>query len=549
MQRLLLLMASALLILAWLSPDHYTPWLTFSSELLTFASAMCLLGLYLDKNLLIPKMQWFWGVVCLIPLVQWCFGLEFYFGKALLASLYLFAFGMVCVLGFNLAKDFERGKILNYFSLIVFFAGLATASIALLQWLQLEKHIMGLMPLRGNRPYANFAQPNNMATFLLMSLMGAFYLFEKRLLKTWMLAGGAFILLFTIALSQSRTPWIACFILTGYLLLKHRYDNYRLRKLTVVMWALVYIFCLLVVPYLNQFLYQFGFAHTEMSNIVARANSSHSRLGIWTQMLYAINEQPWWGYGWNQTSIAQLDATKFYIHPERTNSAHNLLLELLVWNGVILGGAIITYLSYWIYRLNQVVKSKETVIATLMVVSVLLHMMLEFPQNYAYFLLPVGFLLGFIQSYIPNQRYITLKSGMTTVILVGSILLYGLIWRDYIVSVNTLFDAKEKSDQGLVDKTKILVLDQFSERAQWYALNRFSHLDVQQMQRFEHVVQTTPSHYDLFKYAQLQAYNGNEMLAKEQLFQIKALYNLNHFYENLLKKRDKDGNLMDEAVK
>ena len=202
MQRLLLLMASAVLILAWLSPDHYTPWLTFSSELLTFASAMCLLALYLDKNLLIPKMQWFWGVVCLIPLVQWYFGLEFYFGKALLASLYLFAFGMVCVLGFNLAKDFERGKILNYFSLIVFFAGLATASIALLQWLQLEKHIMGLMPLRGNRPYANFAQPNNMATFLLMSLMGAFYLFEKRLLKTWILAGGAFILLFTIALSQ-----------------------------------------------------------------------------------------------------------------------------------------------------------------------------------------------------------------------------------------------------------------------------------------------------------------------------------------------------------
>lgn len=546
MQHLLLLIASALLGMAWLSPDHYTPWLTFSSELLTFASALCLLGIYFDRQLLIPKMQWLWGIVCIIPWLQWCFGLELYFGKALLASLYLFAFGMTTVLGFNFAQNYDRSKLLNYFALLVFFTGLATCGIALLQWLQLEKGWMGLMPLRGNRPYANFAQPNNMATFLLISLMGAFYLFEKQVFKKQWLALGAFVLLFTIALSQSRTPWIACFILTAYLLMKYKYDTYRLSRPWILGWAGLYIGCLLVIPSLNQLLLSLGLTHTEMSNIVARANSSHSRLGIWTQMLYAIREQPWWGYGWNQTSIAQLNASQFYIHPERTNSAHNLILELLVWNGLVIGGAIIAYLSYWIYRLNQVVKTKETVIATLMVVSVLLHMMLEFPQNYAYFLLPVAFLLGYIQSYIHNQKTIQIK---TTAILIIGILVYGLIWRDYIVSVDTLYEAQKHSDESQKIPQKIYVLDQFSERAQWYAVDRFSHLAPQQIQRFENVVVTTPSHYDLFKFAQLQAYNGNKSSAEEQLRQIKGLYNLNHFYDNLLKKRDKNGKILNEAVK
>lgn len=547
MQRFLLLASAVFMALAWLSPDHYTPWLTFSSELLAFASAMCLLGLYLDRNLIVPKMQWWWGAVIAIPIVQWLFGLEFYFGKALLASLYLFAFGMVTVLGFNLSQQFKREIVLKNFALLLFLSGLSTCTIALLQWFQLEKHFSFLMTLRGNRPYANFAQPNNMATFLMMSLMGAFYLFEKQVLNKWMIALGTFVILFTIALSQSRTPWIACIVLTGYLLFKYRHDEYRLSKKMIVLWAMLYVGCLIIIPFLNQLLLSSGFTHTEMGSVVQRANSSHSRLGIWTQMLYAVREHPWVGYGWNQTSIAQLEGAKFWVHPERTNSAHDIILELLVWNGVVIGSAIVGYVVYWLIRLNQVVRSKETLIAMLMVMSVGLHMLFEFPQDYAYFLLPTAFLLGYIQSYIPNQKTILISTNINTIILVSCILLYGLIWRDYIISVDTLIDARKNTDIGIVHEPKhnILVLDQFIGRAHWYYVNRFDEVNSAQLKQYQQAVVTTPTHYDLFKYAQILANNKQEQQARHQLVLIKGLYQTDHTYESLLSKHDHTGKIIE----
>jgi len=108
MQRFLFLLIGVLLALSWLSPDHYTPWLTFSSELLRYAAALCTLGLYIDKPLALPKQQLPLFLIACIPFLQWLLGIEFYFSKALLAALYVFAFAMMVVLGFNLSRSQYR---------------------------------------------------------------------------------------------------------------------------------------------------------------------------------------------------------------------------------------------------------------------------------------------------------------------------------------------------------------------------------------------------------------------------------------------------------
>jgi hypothetical protein len=104
MQRFLFLAIAVLLALSWLSPYHYTPWLTLSSELLAYAAALCTLALYIDKPLQLPKLNLPLFVMACIPFVQWAFGIEFYFSKALLSTLYVFAFAMMVVLGFNLTQ-------------------------------------------------------------------------------------------------------------------------------------------------------------------------------------------------------------------------------------------------------------------------------------------------------------------------------------------------------------------------------------------------------------------------------------------------------------
>ncbi|WP_228731742.1 Wzy polymerase domain-containing protein, partial [Acinetobacter sp. Colony158] len=104
------------------------------------------------------------------------------------------------------------------------------------------------------------------------------------------------------------------------------------------------------------------------------------------------------GYGWGKTSLAQL--TVFNLHPshEWVTSGHNVLLDIIVWNGLPLGLLIIAYMACWILWLNQKAKTLESIIALLMVGAILIHALLEFPLRYAYFLFPFGFLLGFVQS-------------------------------------------------------------------------------------------------------------------------------------------------------
>lgn len=540
MQRFILLISAILLSLAWLSPDHYTPWLTFSSEMFAFASMMCLLALYYDQPLEVPKLQVGWMLVVLIPLIQWCFSIELYFSKALLSSSYLFAFGMVVVLGHNMAKDYEKRSLFTAISVMLFIVGFITSIIALLQWFDLEKNIWGLMELKGNRPYANFAQPNNMATFLLMSLMGALYVFEKRSIPVWLTALGAGIILFCIALSQSRTPWIACIVLSCYFLLKHKHDSYHFSKKHLLLWVLLYLNCLLWIPYLNSLLVDVGISQAQMSDIVQRANTSHSRFGIWKQMLYAIREQPWLGYGWNQTGMAQLVGADYVVHSERTNSAHNIVLEIVVWNGIILGTCILAYFAYWLWTLNRVVRSKETLIASLIVLSVAIHAMLEFPQNYAYFLLPVAFLLGFIQSETTSSVAFKMKGGVNTCILIVCILLYGLIWRDYIHAVDGLSDGSKHTDAGLAKQpaTQVFMLTEYSARAEWYYLDRFTHLTPQELLHFHRAVLVSPSHYDLYKYAQLLAFNGQSAEAMHQLTLIQGLYRMKHDPKQLTQRSE-----------
>ncbi|MBF7688387.1 O-antigen ligase family protein [Acinetobacter rathckeae] len=538
MPRFLFLLAAFLLGLAWLSPDHYTPWLTFSSEMLTYASVFCLLAVYIERPLQCPKLQLLWLLVVSIPLLQWCFGIELYFSKAFLSACYLLGFAVTAVLGFNLAKDYGKACILKYLSILMCCVAVVSCCVALLQWLDLEKSMWGMMQLRGNRPYANFAQPNNFATFLLMSLFGAWYLFEKRILPQLIIAMIAGLIIFTIALTQSRTPWIACIVLTAYILYKYKHDDYRLTHKHLVLWLLVYINSLLWLPVLNGWLVQLGWSQAQMVDVVQRANSSHSRFGIWAQMLYAIREQPWFGYGWNQTSIAQLVGADFIVHSERTNSAHNVVLELLVWNGIPLGTAIIGYFSYWLFKLNQVVRCKENLIASLMVLSVMIHAMLEFPQNYAYFLFPSAFLLGFIQADVVGQKVFLLKSWFNTSFLVLCILLYGLVWRDYIVAVDELSLARKHAENG-VDKTassQIILLTEYKARCSWYALNRFGSLSPEQVQQFHRAVLVSPTEYDLYKYAQLLAFNHQQQQAEHQLQLIKGLYRVNYAVDQLAKR-------------
>ena len=152
---------------------------------------------------------------------------------------------------------------------------------------------------------------------------------------------------------------------------------------------------------------------------------------MWHQMLLAIKEQALWGYGWNQVSVAQLSVYLDYPTTEWTEHSHNILLDLLIWNGIPLGILIIGFFIWWLYRLSQLAISVEAFITLSMVGAVLVHAMLEYPLDYAFFLLPVGFLLGLVQAQDKTIKVIEISRTVVASLWTIFVVLYIWIFVEY----------------------------------------------------------------------------------------------------------------------
>ena len=529
MQIFCLIIASVLIAFGWLSPFHTYPWVTFSSELASFGAALAIVTLFLTKEIKIPRPQIFMLGIVLLPLLQFCSGLIVDLSVAFLSFAYLFTFWLMMLCGYNLSLQAEnREKLMIGFSLVVLIAGLLSSFMAVVQWLNLESYIYGIMGLRGNRPYANFGQPNNLSTFLVMALMGGLYLYEKRKASLWLLIPSSLILLFTITLTQSRTAWIVCIFFFFYWIYKQHKNNPRFNFPKLLLWTLLYfVIAGYLLPYLTQFMSSnlgTGVAHT--ASIVQRAGSGHERLGMWMQILHAIAERPWFGYGWNQTSIAVVESIEFNTVQVWFNSAHNIVLDLLIWNGVPLGVLIIGYLSLWLLWLNKTAKDSTSIIAIMMVCAILIHAMLEFPQRYAYFLLPMGFLLGLIQAQTPQLKGITIQKNVVRCVWLISVIVLLLIWRDYKLfqdNSRLIFKGKQPTEE-ILGSSRILLLTQFQKRLDWIALDPKTRFSEAQLSEFAEMVKNKATPYNLKKFAQVLVYNQQNKEAEKYLYILNRLY-------------------------
>lgn len=529
MQFLCFFFASIFISFAWLSPFHTYPWVTFSSELSSFAAGLAILGLFLNQNIKLARPLIWMIPVLLIPLIQFSFGLITDFSVAFLSFSYLFAFWLMIVSGYNVASTEEkRERIMTGLSYTVLGVAFISSLFAIVQWLNWESNFGWVMALKGSRPYANFGQPNNLSTFLIMGLLAALYLYEKYKASLWLLIPSSVLVLFAVCLTQSRTAWIVCIFIFFYWIYKQYKLQPRFNFPKLLMWSLAYfILAGYLLPLIAELMsYSAGSEITHTASIVERAGSGHERIGMWIQILHAIAERPWFGYGWNQTSIAVVESIHFNTVQVWFNSAHNIFLDLLVWNGIPLATLIITYTALWFFWLNKQAKDITSIIAILMVCTILIHAMLEFPQRYAYFLLPMGFLLGLIQAQTSNLKAIIVNKNVTRCLWLVSIVVLLLVWRDYKLfqeNSRLVFKGKMPSEE-ILGSSKILLLTQFKQRLDWIALNPKTKLPETDLELLGEMVKNKATPYNLKKYAQLLVYNQKINAAEQQLVVLNRLY-------------------------
>ena len=530
------------LLFAWLIPFHKTPWPTFSSEILTFLSAAFLLLCFYKQKIDIPRPQLIVIPLLSIPLLQLATGQILYASNAILCFTYVLMFWLMVIAGFNLSKETkQREKVFFIFSLLVLVVGLISSVIAICQWLNLNGYFSPWMyTFKGNRPYANLAQPNNLATLLTVALLACLFFYEKRLIKNIYLVPYVLILMFSIALTQSRTSWVVCLFILIFLGVKQFNRNKRFGFLKLVGWVAIFGLMIANLPYLQQLISGLSsLKMAETASVIERASSGYLRLDMWQQQWIALLQQPWLGYGWNQTGMAQMAAYDAHPNHEWYKSAHNIMLDLLIWNGAIIGGLIVVYLTAWLFWLNKGVKDTVSIVAILMVCAILIHGLLEFPLHYAYFLLPVGFLLGVIQAQYKNLPAIQVSSKITSVIAIICIVGCAVSVRDYFLykeqsGIASLKTPLSASQQNVMDKD-IILLTQFKERIWWIQLDPKTKMNGEQLAHIERMVANMSAKYDLYKHAQVLAFNGKEKQARHQLWVLETLHNQKRAYEDLLK--------------
>ncbi|QFS18414.1 polymerase [Acinetobacter indicus] len=537
MKFFLLLLASLFISLAWLLPIHYRPWVTYTGELYAFFALFALAAIFLKEKLILPKISLPLLALAAVPFIQWACGLLFFFDKALFCSLYIFGFWLAIVLGYNLTVDSaQREKIFTGLSFVFLGVGTLTGLMAICQWLTIDQYFPFIVDIRtGQRPYANFAQPNNMATFLVMSLMACLYLYEKQKLKTALLVATGLVILSGVVLSQSRTSWVASLCILAYLGYQQYQGYIRLKWFYSELWFATFVGLIFIAPSVSQLLSQSADITVQSRDVVQRATGDMSRLAIWEQMLHAIAHQPWFGYGWHQTSVAYTTISEFFQGPVWIRSAHNVVLDLLLWNGLLIGLPLLAYLAYWGYQLHKYTQSVESVVGILMLGAFSVHAMLEFPQNYAYFLLPAGFILGIVQSQRLGAGVKLSPIFMRVSFGLGFILLL-LIYRDYEVMVPKLNQSVryEKTPEKITNQDQIYLLEEFNRRIAWIRLNPYSQQSPEQLQQIHEIVLNYPTQYDLLKYARVLAFNGYEAEAKQQLELLKTLRKVEVDYDSLL---------------
>lgn len=541
----LLIISFACFCLSILNPVHTRPWPGFFSELFSFLGIIFLLPFLWQKKVVVPRISIPFLFISLIPLVQYALGEIFFYSEAILSFSYLFYFWLTLVIGFNLTIDQNKlngGDCLNLYNFLAYFfifCGLTSSVMMYFQWLGLAQASSFIMSYSGNRPYANMAQPNHLATFLYAGIFSCWYLFEKyRINKIQLVVFGG-VLLFSVVLTQSRTAWLITVFVSFFLFYYARKSSLRLSKKAILCSIVYFIFVSLILPYLNSFLSHY-FSINSTHTVYDRATTGFGRLNIWNQMVHALVQSPWTGYGWNQTTAAQFNVVDSISGREWATSAHNLFLDILVWCGVPLGFLIILFLTCFYFNLFKSISNIEGAFAFLIISSFIVHALLEYPLYYAYFLLPFGLMCGTL--IVDKLHKIIIKKIYIISIFVLSLFGVTFIVSEYVKIEDNLFAGRLHAMGNLRSNValpyQLYFFDNFNQRAHWLALYPKMKVNQQQIQDSQYMVKSYLKPYDLHKSAQLLAFNGYSTEARRQLMILQIMYDLEFSYQSLLDGKD-----------
>lgn len=273
-------------------------------------------------------------------------------------------------------------------------AGLASIAISLVQvflpdWA--DGSVIARSGIAG-RAVSNLRQPNHLASLMMWAAVAAVFITEKRGWRL-LLAPLLFACVFTVVLSASRTGFIGIAMLAVWGLIDRKLSRgARLALLATplmlgVSWWLMSLWSA-----------EGGHAFGAASRLSEGAGSP-SRLAILRNAWALTVANPLLGVGWGEFNFAW-SLTPFPTRPIAFfDHTHNLPSQLAVELGLPWAGAVLGLLGWALWKAwRGAARAGEDAAlrraALMIVLTIALHSLLEYPLWYAYFLLPACFALG-----------------------------------------------------------------------------------------------------------------------------------------------------------
>lgn len=519
------------LLLAWVVPNHYPPFLNFYNELAAWISLCILLKFYQPiKPFTFSPLVIVVALIGLVPIFQYFVGIVFFSGDALLASLYLFGFAFAIVIGRDLAY---RPNFVDGMAALILMGAYVSFILATCQWSGVDSLGIWLVDLPvGGRPYANMAQPNNLAVFLCMGLASAIYLRERGAFGKWLLAIFAVLLFSGVAMTRSRMALVVVLVMALWMFYGRHLLQLKCRAFEVVFGLALFFTLWLFWPFISEMLY----LPAESSWVrLEGALVGDVRLLLWQQLLDAAFKQPWIGYGWNQVAVAQVMIAAEYPQSLMTEHAHNLLVDILVWNGAFIGAAIIGWIGWWVVKNIRCLNNLQAWFSLLVIFVLGTHSMFEFPLEYFYFLLPFGLFVGVVDSVLNGHSFCMSREVFRAVSAVGFLILawmfveYQTVEEDYRRLRFESAGIEQRQDSRFLPST--VLLTQLSEYIRFARTEAREGMGDNELEWMRQVSMRYPYFPAMSRYALALGMNGRYDEASLQLLKLKQLHSEMRYVE------------------
>ena len=517
-----------LLGLSWLQPMHIFPWVSWHSEILAFLAVLAIgwESVYLaSKNRTSDAMAFPFAALPIFVLgavigLQWFFGLIDFGGDVIVHMAYL----MLCTAAIALGFTAERGELKPLFVLAsaIVIGAVCSAFIAFAQAFEVWESFEWIhRVLSSRRSGANLAQPNQLATLLLMGIASLVYLFETRKLGAVLASVLCGVLLFALAGTESRAGVLGYLTLNVWWLVKRKSMAAQLKPWTVVLFGVMYSSAYWYWPTFM------GMLHQLPGGVLPVNTVAFNRWIIWPQLVQAVLLHPWFGWGMGQVSNAHNSVVDAYSVSEVYSYAHNIVLDFALGIGIPLTILFSIGVGVWLWRRVRVVRSLGPWYCLAVVIPFLSHSLVEFPFSYSYFLLPVMFAIGALDGQLrvaPAFKLTSKPTGTGLLILtigfLWSVVEYVPIEEDFrVVRFESLHVGETPAEY---QKPKVYLFTQLGALLSGFRVTPKPNMPMEEIELLRKVAMHFPSIATQNRYALALALNNNVDEATRQLKVMRA---------------------------